>query len=92
MKDLTGQKFGRLTVLKFDKVKNTNYYWICKCKCGTVKIVNRRNLTSGHTKSCGCIFKEHNWNTNLKHGMAHTPFYTKWKSMKQRCNNKKHKE
>ena len=57
-KDLTGKKFGKLTVIRFDCRKGTRYYWLCKCKCRTIRRVERSNLTSGHTKSCGCLHKE----------------------------------
>ena len=58
-KDLTGKKFGMLTVLEFDyKRKQPNgkyaYYWKCKCDCGNVCSVIGGALTSNHTQSCGC--------------------------------------
>ena len=65
--DLTGKKFGRLTVMKFDKrVKETSknkkiyykYYWKCKCDCGKKTVVLASNLINGNTKSCGCLQKE----------------------------------
>ena len=57
--DLMGQKFGRLTVIQragFDKRRNSN--WLCKCECGTEKIIAGRSLRRGHTKSCGCLRRE----------------------------------
>lgn len=54
--DLTGQKFGRLTAIKFshfDKWRRS--YWLCKCDCGNEKIINSRGFKNGSTKSCGCI-------------------------------------
>lgn len=58
--DLTGQKFGRLTVLKRDDSVGTKNgaYWICQCSCGNVKSIMSRSLRSGLTKSCGCFNKE----------------------------------
>lgn len=59
--DLTGQRFGKLTVLykeqsQFDsKTKRYSTKWVCQCDCGNVVSVNRSNLRSGHTNSCGCI-------------------------------------
>ena len=54
--DLTGQKFGKLTVIK-EAGKNTHgdILWYCKCECGGDTIVNGDNLRRGQTKSCGCI-------------------------------------
>lgn len=53
--DLTGQKFGRLTVLHLEEQKGKNYIWLCKCDCGNLTKVSSSNLRSGHTKSCGCL-------------------------------------
>lgn len=64
MKDLTGQKFGRLTVTdKFEKRimgsdKRSVRYLLCNCDCGNQKYVMLSQLTSGTTESCGCIKKE----------------------------------
>lgn len=52
--DLTGQRFGRLTVIKF--VGNRS--WDCKCDCGRIVRVRGYNLCNGHTASCGCLAKE----------------------------------
>lgn len=62
IKDLTGQKFGRLTVIKRDEQKTDRVYWLCQCDCGNPNLVSIRssNLTSGDTKSCGCLKKEGN--------------------------------
>lgn len=62
-KDLTGQKFSRLTVLERaeDHVSpKGNHYvqWLCKCECGNTTIVRAISLTSEITKSCGCLSKE----------------------------------
>jgi hypothetical protein len=56
MKDLTGQRFGKLVALKkLPPVKaGTNWCWECRCDCGNTVIVRRGNLTSGNTTSCGC--------------------------------------
>ena len=59
VKDLTGQKFGRLTVIEraTDK-KYSRPHWICQCECGNTKIIQGNSLTSGATQSCGCFNKE----------------------------------
>lgn len=58
-RDLTGQRFGRLTPIKIcDKDKEGRPIWLCKCDCGNECKVKRGNLTSGATKSCGCLSKE----------------------------------
>lgn len=54
-KDLTGQRFGKLTVLgPSDRRANGFMVWDCQCDCGSKKGVPTPNLTSGRTKSCGC--------------------------------------
>lgn len=87
MEDLTGKRFGRLTVLGFDRVVpckgGANYYWFCKCDCGkeisTAASGLRRNV-----KSCGCLTKERH---PTKHNMSNTRLYGIWHSMIQRCEN-----
>lgn len=60
--DLTGKKFGRLTVVgegtPFTKGQAVTHAWICKCDCGKVVKVRQGSLTRGSTKSCGCLFEE----------------------------------
>lgn len=56
--DLTGQHYGRWTVLYRVPNKNGNTYWHCRCDCGTEKDVNASNLRRGLTTSCGCYRDE----------------------------------
>lgn len=64
VKDLTGQKFGRLKVLGIDEVyekqrkPGQEIKWKCQCECGNITSVFGGNLKSGHTQSCGCYSKE----------------------------------
>jgi hypothetical protein len=59
IKDLTGEKFGRLLVLYYDgQDKNRRSVWMCKCTCGSYVRVPRNRLTSGNTTSCGCYNRE----------------------------------
>lgn len=58
-KDLTGQKFGRLTVQRFVEInKNHKSVWHCKCDCGNECNVIGANLVNQTTQSCGCLHKE----------------------------------
>jgi len=52
---LKGQKFGKLTVIKFSHIEKNKSYFECKCECGGTKIVKGLNLKLGLTKSCGCL-------------------------------------
>lgn len=55
MRDLTGQRFGKLVVLECaGKLDGRRYSWKCQCDCGNTKIIAGASLTSGNTKSCGC--------------------------------------
>lgn len=56
--DLTGQRFGRWTVLGFDCNKNKKNYWKCKCDCGTERSVVGSHLVNQNSKSCGCLSRE----------------------------------
>lgn len=60
-KDLTGVRFGRLTVLKLNTKRTapgTVTTWLCKCDCGTTKVVRGGPLAFGTTRSCGCLHRE----------------------------------
>lgn len=64
--DLTGKRFGRLTVLYRAENKNGRVYWHCKCDCGNEKDILGSSLRSGATKSCGCFAKDRSSETHLK--------------------------
>nr|DAM69209.1 MAG TPA: hypothetical protein [Caudoviricetes sp.] len=53
--DLTGQRFGRLTVTEYDHSEHDGAHWLCKCDCGTEKVIAGYLLRNGATKSCGCL-------------------------------------
>lgn len=62
-KDITGVRFGILTALeKTDKILGSSIIWKCKCDCGNTTLISQNNLSSGNTKSCGCLKEEHNAN------------------------------
>lgn len=59
--DLTGQRFGKLTVIELDieeSTKRKRRYWKCKCDCGNEKTINESHLLKKNgTRSCGCLHK-----------------------------------
>lgn len=64
--DLTGKRFGRLTVLRPFGSSGLKLLWEAKCECGRIRSFQSSNLISGHSKSCGCIRRFtgrrcHNW-------------------------------
>lgn len=65
-KDLSGQKFGRLTVVEYAYSNNGQRYWKCECDCGKIAYVNTTSLTSGNTKSCGCLHSDILKQNNIK--------------------------
>ncbi len=56
--DLTGETFGRLTVLRRLPSRNGRIFWSCLCVCGAVSQVDGGHLRGGNTKSCGCLYRE----------------------------------
>lgn len=97
-KDLTGQKFGRLTVIslsekiqRFRKNKPDGHFykWLCQCECGQMVVVDQVHLKSGHTQSCGCFHKEKIRKTK---GLSKTKLFVTWKNILSRCYNKNNKE
>lgn len=96
IKDLTGRRFGRLTVEGF-AYKNRYVYWHCRCDCGNEKDVMGSALTSGDTQSCGCLGKERR--IEGRHAMrkyqgrydstGHSRIYRIWRAMVMRCTNPK---
>ena len=74
VKDLTGERFGRLVVLRQDVRASYGKHspgarWVCQCDCGNTVTVHGNNLRQKNTRSCGCIRKETssaNGKANLK--------------------------
>lgn len=92
IKDLTGQRFGRLTVIEFVGIKKGLAHWECLCDCGNTCIVNGVQLRRGNTKSCGCLRHENTFkyaHRSFKHGMSNSKLYYVWANMKNRCYNEK---
>lgn len=85
--DLTGQKFGRLTVIR--RGENIDNYpgWVCQCDCGNITHVRGKFLRSGRTQSCGCLHNELLTIRNTKHDGCGTRLYDTWMNMKSRCHN-----
>ena len=95
VKDLTGQRFGRLTVIRQNGFGERNKFgsryakWLCKCDCGnscerTTDILKRNR----NDHSCGCLAKEHldeMAKANVTHGMTGSRLYGCYKGMMSRC-------
>lgn len=91
-KDLTGMRFGQLTVLGiFGKDKYNKYLYECVCDCGRMKITNGNRLANGYCKSCGCLNNKVKIEKSKYKGLAQSEprLYHIWKGMIARCYNEK---
>ena len=87
-KQLSGLRFGRLTVISRIGTRGSSPLWLCKCDCGNEKIINSSGL-GNKTQSCGCLYTESRRRTRRIHGMFGTPTYNSWARMLDRCYNPK---
>ena len=91
-KDLSNQKFGKLTVIEVDHFQNCKNsrrtFWKCRCECGNITVVRSDCLTSGNTQSCGCynVTCRQKPNSIKKHKL-----YRVYWAMRERCYNTKGK-
>jgi hypothetical protein len=93
--DLTGQRFGRLTVISRAENRGKQTRWHCVCDDGNEAVVDAHSLRSGGTQSCGCLQSEIATALRTKHGHAPSsargrkasPEYTAWWNMLKRCYN-----
>lgn len=94
-RDLTGCSFGRIKVQNFAYIRVTDgggqsIYWDCTCNCGNKFLTTSPRLTSGKTRSCGCLRTEVAAKSNTVHGFnrigKRLPEYNTWSKMTQRCN------
>ena len=83
--DLTGQRFGHLTVIKRAGSQGKNTTWLCRCECGKECIVQSSNLKNQKNISCGCNRRQLASKKFKTHGMAKTRLYKEWRRMKERC-------
>lgn len=86
-KDITGQKFGRLTVLSFHGIIKGRAWWNCKCDCGNEIIAKGVELRYGSVVSCGCKKREFLIKLNTKHNLSKHPLYHVIADMIERCYN-----
>lgn len=95
--DLTGLKFGRLTVIERTGIlKNGSCLWRCQCECGQTKTATTAHLKGGFVQSCGCLKREAASESGKRsakhHGRSRADpkqnrLYSVWRGMKYRCNN-----
>ena len=91
--DVTGQRFHRLVVLGMVRV-GARAGCLCRCDCGTKKIIRWDSILRGYTRSCGCIASQRMAERNTTHGETiggPSAEWTTWRSMRQRCLDPNHK-
>ena len=81
LQDLSGKRFGNLTVVKLAHCHGGQAHWLCSCDCGKDAVVRGSHLRNGHTSSCGCK-KGH-----IAHHESKTRLYSIWRNMLDRCFN-----
>ena len=82
LKDITGQKFGRLTALyRLHNYSKKRVHYLCICECGNFTETASNNLINGKIKSCGCL-------RGKNHHKCDTRLYRIYYNMKNRCYNK----
>ena len=88
LKDLTGQKFARWTVIgRAQNDKRGQAQWHCVCECGNTSIVGGKDLRLGKSRSCGCLQKDTASITSRKHGKSNSRLFHIWTAMRSRCYN-----
>src|SRR6185369_17319367 len=90
--ELTGMRFGRLTVLRPNGRKYGHHAWLSRCDCGNEVTTDVRSLTSGNSSSCGCLMRDNLSARSKKHGCSAgsgkpTREYVSWAAMNARCFN-----
>lgn len=89
--DLTGQRFGKLTVLKeAGRTPRKAVVWLCQCDCGNTKEIRAASLKDGSTTSCGCRQKEAAGmigKSTATHSESKTRLYRVWQGIKRRIYN-----
>lgn len=87
-----GDQFGIWTIVKEtnDRMYRSDIGVICRCDCGTERLVSLQRLKRGATKSCGCISIINSAKKNTTHGQHKHRIHGIWRSMKERCQNPNH--
>ena len=93
-RDITGQKFGNLTAIRYDHRDESNidkpHYWLFRCDCGKEMVVKKSAVTSGNTSRCPSCSAKLMAKYNTTHGCTKTRLYKEWKGMIERCECKSH--
>jgi hypothetical protein len=88
--DEIGHTYGRLTVIGRGP-GGPHAHWLCRCECGTLRVINGISLRKGATRSCGCLNRENLASRRrTRHGQSiggPNRIWRAWSAMRTRCNN-----
>lgn len=93
--NMAGKKYGLWTVIKRSDQRKKDASWLCRCECGTERVVKGYNLRTGVSRSCGCNRDKATKARMTTHGEGHKPFsreYRCWSAMLKRCRSIKGKD
>lgn len=87
--DISGNKYGMLTVLYKTSLKDAKGHalWLSRCDCGNLKLLPKASYACGNTKSCGCNTSEWKRQAHTTHGSTPKRLHKIWEHMKWRCCN-----
>lgn len=88
--DILNKRFGRWTVISESNERSIHkqVYWLCRCDCGTEKLILYGSLVNKNSRSCGCLKIAELIKRSVKHRKTGTKEYRSWQSMKRRCYSK----
>lgn len=91
--DMTGQTYGKWTVIRLESEDRWRKDWLCRCECGLEKTVEGRLLRRGESKGCISCARKGRGNSQYRHGHAAksntSKTYRSWRDMLKRCSNPK---
>lgn len=99
--DIIGKSFNEWKVIGYDDFKvvgiekgkeRKRHFYNCECTCGNIRSIERRNIISGKSKSCGHKNRENIGKISFKHGLSTNRLFRIYKEMISRCNNRKNKD
>jgi len=88
--DITGQRFGKLTVVKYEYSNGVVTYWRCRCDCGTEIVKSKRNIRDNKHGCFRCYIKDKQKNDHCK--SKNKRLYGIWVDMRHRCRNPNYKQ
>ncbi|WAL81511.1 hypothetical protein OYT13_16870 [Pandoraea sp. XJJ-1] len=89
---LEGKTMGNWTVLIRDMNPPAPTRYLCRCACGTERVIAAQTLRTGESRSCGCLRAKLMRQKQTTHGHYDTPTYRSWRAMLARCSDAKHRQ